>query len=121
MQQPKPTNTTGVTVTITVLDPKGNSYDVATNTSDDLGFFSAAFTPPVPGAYKVYATFGGSESYYGAVAETPVNVEAGAAVTAEPTPQYGSAADLYFLPVSAATIIAIVVIGLVLVLMLRKK
>jgi hypothetical protein len=35
MQQPRPTNATGVDVTISVLDPNGNCYDVTTTTSDD--------------------------------------------------------------------------------------
>ena len=35
MQQPRPTKATGVDVTISVLDPNGNCYDVTTTTSDD--------------------------------------------------------------------------------------
>ena len=120
-QQPKPTDAIGVDVTITVLDPNGNCYDVATATSDVNGFYSATFTPPVPGKYTVYATFTGSESYYGSSATTAINVEEAPAATAEPTPIPASAADLYFLPVSIGIIIAIVVIGLVIILMLRKR
>ena len=119
-QQPKPTNATGVKVTVSVLDPNGNCYDVATTTSDIDGFYSATFTPAVPGKYTVYGTFTGSESYYGSSAVTAITVEEAPAAT-QSTPMPASAADLYFLPVSIGIIIAIVVIGLVIILMLRKR
>ena len=41
--------------------------------------------------------------------------------TTEPTPTPASAADLYFLPMSIGTIVAIIAIGIVLILMLRKR
>ena len=50
-----------------------------------------------------------------------INVEEAGATTSESTPQPASAADLYFLPVSIGIIVAIVVIGLVIILMLRKR
>ena len=121
MQQEKPTNATGVEVTITVLDPNNNCYDVGTTTSTIDGFFKLTFTPEVPGEYYVYATFTGSESYYGSSAVTAINVEEALAATPEPTPQPASAAELYFLPMSIATIVAIIVIGLLLFLMIRKR
>ena len=65
MQYPKPTNTTGVPVTISVLDPNGNTYVVGTTTSDADGFYSCAFTPEVSGNYKVIASFAGTKSYWG--------------------------------------------------------
>ena len=49
MQYPRPTNTTGVPVTIFVTD--GNSYQVASATSDANGFYSTNFVPEVPGQY----------------------------------------------------------------------
>jgi hypothetical protein len=120
MQMAKPTNTTGVEVTLTVLDPNGNSYDVATTTSNADGTYSATFVPEVPGDYTVYATFAGSESYWSSSAVTAITVEE-APNAAEPTPMPASAADLYFLPMSIGTIIAIIAIGIVLILMLRKR
>jgi len=120
-QQPKPADATGVKVTISVLDPNNNAYEVATATSDANGYFGAMFTPPVPGKYTVIATFTGSESYYGSVAETFINVEEAPAATAPPTAPPASMADIYFLPMSIVIIIAIVVVGLLLVLMLRKR
>ena len=121
MQKPCPTNVTGVEVVIDVLDPNGNSYSVGTTTSDATGFFKLAFTPIVPGEYTVTARFAGSESYYGSYAETGINVEEAPAATAEPTPIPASTADLYILPGIAGIIVAIVVVGAVLILMLRKR
>jgi outer membrane protein assembly factor BamB len=120
-QQPKPTNATGVKVTISVLDPNNNCYDVGTTTSTIDGFFKLSFTPQVPGEYYVYATFSGSESYYGSSAVTAINVEEAPAATAPPTAPPSSLADLYFLPATIGIIIAIAVVGAVLVLMLRKR
>jgi hypothetical protein len=121
MQKPRPTNVTGVDVAIEVLDPNGNSYSVGTTTSDATGFFKLAFTPEVPGEYTVIAKFAGSESYYGSYAETGINVEEAPAATAEPTPIPASTADLYILPGIIGIIVAIVVVGVVLILMLRKR
>jgi outer membrane protein assembly factor BamB len=120
-QQPKPTDATGVEVTISVLDPNGNVYDVATATSDVNGFYSAMFTPPVPGKYTVYATFAGSESYYSSSATTAINVEEAPAATLEPTPIPASTADIYIVPGIIGIIVAIVIVGVILILMIRKR
>ena len=120
MQQAKPTNATGVEVIVSVLDPNNNFYEVGTTTSDSNGFYKLDFTPQVPGEYTVYVTFEGSDSYWPSQSITAINVKASAA-TPEPTTQPASAADLYFLPMSIGTIVAIVVIGIVLILMLRKR
>jgi hypothetical protein len=120
-QQPCPANVTGVKVTISVLDPNNNQYDVGTTTSDANGAFSYTFTPEVPGKYTVIASFAGSGSYYGSSAETALAVNEAPTSTPEPTPMPASLADIYFLPMSIITIIAIVVIGIVLILMLRKR
>jgi hypothetical protein len=122
MQQIKPTNATGVKVVITVLDPNNNVYDVGTTTSDASGSYKLMFTPEVPGAYTIIATFQGSESYYGSYAVTHIGVED--APTPAPTamPIKESMADLYFLPATAGIIIAVVVIGLaIIILVLRKR
>ena len=85
------------------------------------GFFKLAFEPLVPGEYTVIATFEGSDSYYGSHAVTAVNVEEAPAATAEPTLPPEGVADAYFVPAIAGIIVAIVVLGIVMVLMLRKK
>ncbi len=121
MQQIRPANVTGVEVTITVLDPNNNCYEVGKTTSDDKGFYKLAFTPPVPGEYSIYATFSGSESYYGSSAETAIYVENAPTPTPPPTPTPAPMTDTYVLGIGAGAIIAIVIIGLVIILMLRKR
>jgi hypothetical protein len=118
MQQPKPTNATGVKVTISVLDPNNNCYDVGTTTSDVDGFFKLTFTPEVPGEYTVYATFSGSESYYGSSALTAINVEAAPQPTPEPTPVPQAPVETYFAASTIAIIVAIAIVG---ILLFRKR
>jgi hypothetical protein len=121
MQKPKPTDVTGVEVVVTVLDPNGNTYDVGTATSDASGTYCCAFTPSVPGKYTVIAKFTGSESYYGSYAETSINVDAAPEATAPPTPTPAPITDMYVTGFGIGMIIAIVAIGLVIILMLRKR
>ena len=119
-QFPRPADAIGVDVTLAVVDPNGNCYDVATTTSNADGFYSAMFTPIVPGKYTVYATFAGSKAYWGSSAVTAINVEE-AVASAAPTPTPQSIADIYILPMSIIIIIAVIVIGIVIILMLRKR
>jgi hypothetical protein len=121
MQQPKPLDAIGVEVTLTVLDPNGNCYDVATTASDVNGFYSAIFNPEVPGTYMVYASFTGSNSYWPSSAVTALNVMEAPQATPTPTPTPGTMTDTYVLGLGVASIAAIVVIGLVIILMLRKR
>jgi len=74
-QQAKPKDAEGVEVVLTTLDPNGNTYEVGKATSSMSGVFGCAFEPPVPGLYKIIATFEGSDSYYRSYAETYINVE----------------------------------------------
>ena len=118
MQKPKPADTTGVKVTITVLDPNNNCYDVATATSDANGFYSATFEPPVPGKYTIYATFEGSESYWPSQAQTAIVVEDAPQPTPEPTPTPAPMTDTYITGFGIAIIVAIAIVGF---LILRKR
>jgi hypothetical protein len=119
-QQPCPTNTVGVTVTLMALDPNGNYANIGTATSDANGLFAINFTPTVPGIYHIYATFSGSNSYWGSQAENVVSVTSAPAVTAAPTPAPASVVEQYFIPAVAALAILIVVVGVALMLVLRK-
>jgi len=121
MQKPKPTNATGVEVVVSVLDPNNNCYEVGRTTSDVNGFYKMAFEPLVPGEYTVIASFEGSESYWPSQAVTGISVEEAPAATAEPTPPPEGIADAYFVPAIAGIIVAIIVVGIVMVLMLRKR
>ncbi len=86
MQQPQPTDVTGVSVHLTAIDSNGNSHDLGYTTSNDLGNFATSWTPPVPGMYTVTAQFEGSESYYSSKAGTSFVVsEASASASVNPT------------------------------------
>jgi hypothetical protein len=121
MQQAKPADTTGVDVVISVMDPNNNPYDVGTATSNGDGFYTLNFVPEVPGEYVVTARFAGSESYWGSFAQTSLFVEEAPAASPTPTPEPATFADMYFMPVSIATIIAIVIIVILLLLLLFRK
>ncbi len=119
-QFPQPSDVMGVDVTVSVLDPNGNYYEVGTATTTD-GFYKLSFTPPVPGEYLVYASFAGSEAYWPSKTITALNVENVPEPTAAPTPTPAPMTDTYVLGMGAAAVIAIVVIGLLILLMLRKR
>jgi outer membrane protein assembly factor BamB len=117
----RPKDVNGVDVTVSVLDPNGNYYDVGTTKSDDSGFYKLTFTPPVPGEYKVISAFSGSKAYYGSFAETAIQVETAPPSTPAPTAEPESIADLYLIPSTIGIIVAIVVVGLLVIFMLRRQ
>ena len=119
--QPFPSDATGVVVTLSVEDANGNVYEIGTTTSDTSGTFGFTWTPIISGDYKVMATFDGSNSYYGSCAATHFYASEAPQPTPEPTPTPESVADIYFLPMSAALLIAIIVVGIVLFLLIRKR
>ncbi len=120
-QKPMPQDVKGVDVTVSVLDPNGNFYEVGTATSTSDGTYKLMFTPAVPGVYTVVATFAGSESYWPSYASTAIGVEEAPAATPVPTPTPAPMTDTYVLGLGIGAIVAIVVIGLVIILMLRKR
>jgi outer membrane protein assembly factor BamB len=88
MQQPKPTNATGVPVVLTAVDATGKSTTIGTVTSDANGQYAFAWAPQTEGTYTIVASFGGSESYYASSAETAVAVSpaaAGSSVSPQPS------------------------------------
>jgi hypothetical protein len=121
MQQPMPTNATGVEVVVEVLDPNNNYYEVGRTTSDASGFYSLVFTPEVSGKYTIVARFAGSESYFSSSAETALNVADAPAPTTAPSTAPVSSADQYILPGIIGIIIAIAVVGIILGFLVTKK
>jgi hypothetical protein len=122
MQQAKPTDATGVPVSLDTVDPNGNYFHIGDVTSDMNGNYGLPFTPDVPGTYQIIATFAGSKSYGPSSATTYLAVgEAAATPAPTATPQPPSMADLYFVPATIGIIIAVIVVGLVIILMLRKR
>jgi len=121
MQQPEPTNTTGVQIVLSVIDSNGNFRPIGTTTSNAFGTYSFTWTPDISGDYTVYASFAGSESYYASEALTAFHASEPAATPSPQPTQTLSAADLYFLPSIIGVIVAIIVVGAVIILALRKK
>ncbi|MCW3982693.1 MAG: PQQ-binding-like beta-propeller repeat protein [Candidatus Bathyarchaeota archaeon] len=122
MDQPRPTDATGVPVTVSVVDPNGNYYVVGTATSDSNGAFKVVFTPEVPGVYTVMANFAGSASYYGSHATTAVYVDEAHATATPQATKEPTAADLYFVPAIAGLfVLVIIVLALLVVLMMKKR
>jgi hypothetical protein len=86
-QRPRPENAKGVPVHLTAIDPNNNFQDIGTVTSDVNGNYGIAWTPPVPGTYKVTASFAGSNAYSGSSATTYFVVGSPAAApVVTPTP-----------------------------------
>lgn len=85
MQKQIPGHATGVSVTLTAIDPNGNTQNIGTVTSDVSGLFKAMWTPPVPGAYTIIASFGGSNSYFPSYAETAIGVSSSASPLTSPS------------------------------------
>jgi hypothetical protein len=122
MQKPRPMDTVGVPITISVVDANGNYRDIGTTTSDADGFFSYDWMPDIPGKYIVYASFAGSESYWPSHDVTAFVVDP-AAPTPVPTEALNlqSTADMYILPGIVAIITAIGIGFALTILMIKRK
>ncbi|MCW3984316.1 MAG: PQQ-binding-like beta-propeller repeat protein [Candidatus Bathyarchaeota archaeon] len=104
----RPTNTTGVPVTISVVDSNGNYRTIGTTTTSSDGFYSLNWTPDIPGEFHVYASFPGSAAYYGSHAETAFAVDDIPQPTATVTPvQTNPPYELYIVAMGIAVIIAV--------------
>jgi hypothetical protein len=122
-QQPEPTNTIGVQVYLTAIDPNKNTVSLGTTTTDSSGFYSFSYTPPISGHYTVIATFDSTGAYYGSCAEsafTANNPPPTAAPTAAPITGLASQSSLT-LGIVAAVIVILIAIAIVAILLLRKK
>jgi hypothetical protein len=118
-----PPQCTGVPVTLTAVDPNGNTITIGTTTSDDKGNYGLQWTATTSGVYHIYATFAGSGSYYTSSASTYATVASAASPTAASTsgtqPEVSNAdMIMYFAATGIAIILAIAVVG---ALILRKK
>jgi outer membrane protein assembly factor BamB len=120
-QKPLPTNFTGVEVNVQVIDSNGNCRPIGVAKTDASGMYSISWTPDITGDYQVIAQFAGNKGYWGSYAETSFTVDEPApTATPMPTPE-PSAADLYFVPAIAGLFVAIIVVGLLTILVLRKR
>jgi hypothetical protein len=86
----KPTDITGVPVTLYATDSNGATTEIAHVTSTGTGgIFHYLWTPPAEGEYVITAEFAGTQSYGPSSAETALGVTAAAPIvipTATPTP-----------------------------------
>ena len=121
MQKPRPMDTVGVPVTISVVDANGNYRDIGTATSNSDGFYAMNWMPDIEGQYTVYASFAGSESYWPSHAVTSFAVDPAPATPSPTEAPLSSMADAYFVPAVAGIIIAIAIVGIVLALLLLRK
>jgi hypothetical protein len=120
-QQPKPTDFTGVQVTISVLDSNGNYRTIGTTTTDSAGLYSLSWLPDIPGHYKVFASFAGTKGYWPSSDETSFTVDQAAATPTPQPAQAPSMAEQYFLPAVFGIIASIAVVGALMLFQLRKK
>ncbi|MCW3999369.1 MAG: PQQ-binding-like beta-propeller repeat protein [Candidatus Bathyarchaeota archaeon] len=121
MQKPRPANTTGVPVTLSVVDDNGNYREIGVTTTDSNGAYSYQWTPDIEGKFVVYASFAGSESYWPSQAETAFAVDpAPATPTPSPIP-VATASETYLLPGIAGIIVTIIVVGAILALLVTRK
>jgi outer membrane protein assembly factor BamB len=121
MQKSFPTNAKGVDVSIDVIDANGNFRNIGTATSDTAGVYSFVWEPDIYGQYTVIATFPGSESYASSYASTALYVEEAPQATPPPDPTPAPMTDTYVLGMTGAIFAAVIVIGLVLIILVRKK
>jgi hypothetical protein len=120
-QKPVPASAMGVDVTIDVIDANGNFRSIGTATSNMAGKYSLVWEPEIPGEYTVIATFAGTNSYGSSYDQTTMYVEQAPEPTPPPEPTPEPLTDTYVLGMGAVAIISIVVFGLLILLMLRKK
>ena len=117
MNEPMPTNATGVTVFLQAMQPDGTVIDITHVTTDIMGRYEYAWTPPTQScAYKILATFEGSESYWSSSGQTGLLVTAAPQATAAPAAAPDNTP--MFIASTAAIIIAVAIVG---VLLLRKR
>ena len=122
MQQPMPNNVTGVPVTLSVLDSNGNYRTIGATTTNAQGTFGFTWKPDISGNYTVYATFAGTDAYYGSSAATYFYAGAtGATAAPTATPLSGLASNTTLMYGLVAIIIVIIVIGAAIMLMLSRK
>jgi len=122
MQEPLPTNTTGVPVILSVVDSNGNTRQIGTTTTDSTGTFGFNWLPDIAGNYTITATFAGSGSYYESSAQTYFYASMPAATSSPLQAVAEPPTGTYIAEAAAAIIIAVIIVGIALaILMLRKR
>jgi hypothetical protein len=115
-----PPRASGVTVRLSALDPNGNIVDLGSVTIDSGGLCKKLWTPTTAGEYTIYATFDGSNSYWGSYAETGLGVSAASSATSSTAENAQTAPDNIPYVIGAAIAI-IIAVAVATVLILRKR
>ncbi|MCW4003848.1 MAG: hypothetical protein NWE95_08060 [Candidatus Bathyarchaeota archaeon] len=119
-QFPRPTDIEGVTVTLSVIDSNNNYREIGTATTDEDGFFRFSWAPDIPGQFTLYASFSGTKSYWPSHAVTAFTVDP--EPTASPYPEVNlPPTEMYFAISTIAIIISIAIVGLIVVIQLKKR
>ncbi len=121
MQQPIPSNFTGITVDISVIDSNGNYRNIGTATTDASGVYTMSWLPDISGDYRVIANFAGTNGYWPSYAEAGFTASA-----AEPTPTQAPQItlppiEMYVIGIGVAIIVAIAIVGAVLLAAIKKR
>jgi len=121
LQKLIPADAKGVDVSLDVIDSNGNYRNIGTATTDMSGTFGFMWEPDIPGQYTLIATFAGSESYGSSWAQTYLGVVEGAEPTPPPDATPAPPTDTYVMGFGIAILAAVIIIGVVLIIMMRKK
>jgi hypothetical protein len=120
-QRPKPTNATGVPVSLDTIDPNGNLVHIGNVTSDATGAYGLVWKPDVPGTYQITATFAGSGAYGGSSAQTYMAIGE-STPTASPYPEINiPSTEIYIIGTGIAIIIAVAIVGALILIAVRKR
>ena len=121
-QQPLPSNTTGVPISVYVLDSNNNYRSIGTTTSNALGDWGLTWTPDIAGNYTVYAVFGGTHGYYASSASTYLYAGSPpATIPPTVTPATGLASNTTLTYGIVSIIVVIIIIGAVLAILVTRK
>ncbi len=120
-QQVRPINVTGVPVTLSVIDGNGNYRIIGNTTSTADGFFTYNWKPDIEGQYIVYASFSGSNSYYPSSAVTSFAVDPATPTAAPVTPAPQAPVETYLMEATAGIIAAIVIVGIAIIVLGRRR
>jgi hypothetical protein len=121
MQQPMPSNITGVPVTIMVTDSNHNTRTIGTTSTDAQGFYSLTWTPDIPGNFTVTAVFAGTQSYYGSSANAAFYASPATTTTPTVTSVTGTAMQNTLEYGIVAIAIIILVIGATILIAVTRK
>jgi hypothetical protein len=121
MQSPKPTNATGVPVTLSYIDSNNNTFTIGNTRTDINGQYSYVFTPNIDGPYTIIASFAGSNSYFSSTAQTKMTYMSPATAAPTATQQPASMADVYFLPMSIIILVVLAIIAVMLAFVMRRR